>query len=57
MKNLFKVFILSLIAVVGLDAQWETKGDTIIVQTLSYDSITTRSGTWLFLRKEIMRKY
>lgn len=48
MKNLFKVFILSLIAVVGLDAQWETKGDTIIVQTLSYDSITTRSGTWLF---------
>lgn len=48
MKNIFIALIITLVATVGLDAQWETKGDTIIVQTLSYDSITTRSGTWQF---------
>ncbi len=48
MKNLFIIVLTTLIATLGLDAQWETKGDTIIVQTLSYDSITTRSGTWQF---------
>jgi len=48
MKNLFTVLVIVLITTLGLDAQWEIKGDTIIVQTLSYDSITTRSGTWLF---------
>ncbi|PKL77422.1 MAG: hypothetical protein CVV25_14555, partial [Ignavibacteriae bacterium HGW-Ignavibacteriae-4] len=46
--NLFFALAITLLAAVGLDAQWETKGDTIIVQTLSYDSITTRSGTWEF---------
>lgn len=48
MKNIFIALVITLVATVGLDAQWETKGDTIIVQTLSYDSITTRSGTWQF---------
>jgi hypothetical protein len=48
MKNIFIALVITLLAAIGLDAQWETKGDTIIVQTLSYDSITTRSGTWQF---------
>lgn len=48
MRNLFFALAITLLAAIGLDAQWETKGDTIIVQTLSYDSITTRSGTWQF---------
>ncbi|MER3329935.1 MAG: hypothetical protein RIF34_10190, partial [Candidatus Kapaibacterium sp.] len=48
MRNLFFAIIITLIAAIGLNAKWETKGDTIIVQTLSYDSITTRSGTWQF---------
>ena len=30
------------------ESQWETKGDTLIVQTLNYDSITGRVGTWKF---------
>lgn len=48
MKNIFIALVITLLAAIGLDAQWETKGDTIIVKTLSYDSITTRSGTWQF---------
>jgi len=56
MKNILIILLITLIAAIGLDAQWETKGDTIIVQTLSYDSITTRSGTWLFPPKDSYEK-
>jgi hypothetical protein len=48
MKILKYIPLLAIIFSLSLFSQWEEKGDTIIVQTLSYDSITTRSGTWQF---------
>lgn len=48
MKILKYIPLLAIIFSLNLFSQWEEKGDTIIVQTLSYDSITTRSGTWQF---------
>lgn len=48
MKFLKYIPIAIVLFSMNLVAQWEEKGDTIVVQTLSYDSITTRSGTWQF---------
>lgn len=48
MKNLLIVLATIILSASAALGQWEEKGDTIIVQTLSYDSITTRSGTWQF---------
>lgn len=48
MKKILQFIIIALIAAVTANAQWKELGDTLVVQTLSYDSITTRSGTWQF---------
>lgn len=48
MKKLIQLIAISLFFVLTAEAQWTEVGDTLIVQTLSYDSITTRSGTWQF---------
>ncbi len=48
MKFLKYIPIAIVLFSMNLVALWEEKGDTIVVQTLSYDSITTRSGTWQF---------
>lgn len=48
MKKLLILFIAIIISVSISYGQWKEIGDTIVVQTLSYDSITTRSGTWNF---------
>lgn len=48
MKKLLILIITLIISVSISYGQWKEIGDTIVVQTLSYDSITTRSGTWKF---------
>ncbi|MDX9906116.1 MAG: LamG-like jellyroll fold domain-containing protein [Bacteroidales bacterium] len=50
MKKILPVFILALMIFTSA-AQ-----DTIVVQTLTFDSITTRRGTWLFPEGESFRK-
>lgn len=48
MKKLLQILSIALIAGFTANAQWTEIGDTLVVQTLSYDSITARSGTWQF---------
>ena len=48
MARIIKLFLLIILISTTAFSQWTENGDTLIVNTLSYDSITTRSGTWQF---------